>query len=64
MSGSQSDLARMMRIFEQVEAQGSGLPRVSRKQKRAAARSALKQARAEQRETERAVQALKKGKRP
>ncbi|CPT39602.1 Uncharacterised protein [Mycobacteroides abscessus subsp. abscessus] len=59
MSSSQSDLARMMRIFEQVEAQGSGLPRVSRKQKRAAARSALKQARAEQKEYERAARLRK-----
>ncbi|CPU59721.1 Uncharacterised protein [Mycobacteroides abscessus] len=60
MSSSQSDLARMMRIFDQVEAQGSGLPRVSRKQKRAAARSALKQARAEQKEAERIARVSKR----
>lgn len=59
MSGKQSDLARMMRIFDQVEAQGSGLPPASRKQKRAAARSALKQARAEQKEDERSARLRK-----
>lgn len=59
MSREPSDLARMMRIFDQVTAQGSGLPPISRKQKRAAARSALKQARAEQKEAERVVRPRK-----
>lgn len=62
MSTEQSDLARMMRILDQAAAQGSGLPPISRKQKRAVARSALKQARAEQRENERAAQGSKKEK--
>ncbi|BBX87911.1 hypothetical protein MAUB_57840 [Mycolicibacterium aubagnense] len=44
-----SDMARMMRILDQVAAQGTSLPAVGRKQRRAAARSALKQARAEAR---------------
>jgi hypothetical protein len=49
MSGDGSDLARLMRILDQVSAQAADLPSTSRAQRRAAARSALRQARAEAR---------------
>ncbi len=53
MSNEQSDLAQLMRILDQVAGQATGLPPKSRKERRAAARSGLKQARAEDRETSR-----------
>ncbi|KMV17643.1 hypothetical protein ACT17_15310 [Mycolicibacterium conceptionense] len=53
MSADRSELARLMKAIEHTVAQSSSLPPTSRKQRRAAARTALNQARAEMRADER-----------